>query len=142
MSLGVRLLLPYPNSCQGASPHQQGRGTKMAMLSFCGIDVSKDRLDVMMLPEQQCLSVRNDVDGWADLVEKLRGSAVAAIGLEATGGYERGIMRALLAAGMSVRQINPLRLRQFARASGVVAKNDPIDARMMGACVAVMSTRS
>jgi transposase len=83
----------------------------MAMLSFCGIDVAKDRLDVMVLPEQQCLSVRNDVDGWAELVEQLRSFAVAAIGLEATGGYERGIMRALLAAGMSVRQINPFRLQ-------------------------------
>ena len=113
----------------------------MAMLSFCGIDVAKDRLDVMVLPEQQCLSVRNDVDGWAELVEQLRSFAVAAIGLEATGGYERGIMRALLAAGMSVRQINPFRLRQFARASGVVAKNDPIDARMIASFVAVMPTR-
>jgi len=113
----------------------------MAMLSFCGIDVSKDQLDVMVLPHQQCLSVRNDVDGWAELVAQLRSFAIAAIGLEATGGYERGVMRALLAAGMSVRQINPFRLRQFARASGVVAKNDPLDARMIASFVAVMPTR-
>jgi transposase len=113
----------------------------MAILSFCGIDVSKDRLDVMVLPEQQCLSVHNDAGGWAELVERLRGLAITAIGLEATGGYERGVMRALLAAGMSVRQINPLRLRQFARASGVVAKNDPLDARMIASFVAIMPTR-
>jgi transposase len=113
----------------------------MAMLSFCGIDVSKDRLDVMVLPEQQCLSVGNDAGGWAELVERLRGLAITAIGLEATGGYERGVMRALLAAGMSVRQINPFRLRQFARASGVVAKNDPLDARMIASFVAIMPTR-
>ena len=111
------------------------------MLSFCGIDVSKDRLDVMVLPEQQCLSVGNDAGGWAELVERLRGLAITAIGLEATGGYERGVMRALLAAGMSVRQINPFRLRQFARASGVVAKNDPLDARMIASFVAIMPTR-
>jgi transposase len=111
------------------------------MLSFCGIDVSKDRLDVVVLPEQQCSSVSNDAPGWAELVEKLRDFSIAAIGLEATGGYERGVMRALLAAGMSVRQINPLRLRQFARASGVVAKNDPLDARMIASFVAVMPTR-
>jgi len=114
----------------------------MAMLSFCGIDVSKDRLDIMVLPEQQCLSVHNDASGWAELVERLRSFAIAAIGLEATGGYERGVMRALLAAGMSVRQINPFRLRQFARASGVVAKNDPLDARMIASFVSVMPTRS
>jgi hypothetical protein len=52
MSLELQSLLPYPNSCLGTSPHQQGRDTKM--LSFCGIDVSKDRLDVMVLPEEQC----------------------------------------------------------------------------------------
>jgi transposase len=113
----------------------------MAMLSFCGIDVSKDRLDVMVLPEHQCSSVRNDVAGWADLVERLRGFSIAAIGLEASGGYERGVMRALLAAGMSVRQINPFKLRQFANASGVLAKNDRLDARMIASFVAIMPTR-
>jgi transposase len=113
----------------------------MAMLSFCGIDVSKDRLDVMVLPEQQCSSVRNDVAGWAELVERLRGFSISAIGLEASGGYERGIMRALLAAGLPVRQINPFKLRQFANASGVLAKNDRLDARMIASFVAVMPTR-
>jgi transposase len=69
------------------------------MLSFCGIDVSKDRLDVMVLPEEQCCSVPNDAGGWAALVERLRNFSVAAIGLEASGGYERGVARALLAGG-------------------------------------------
>jgi transposase len=92
------------------------------MLSFWGIDVSKDRLDVMVLPEEQCCSVPNDASGWAALVERLRNFSIAAIGLEASGGYERGIARALLAAGISVRQVNPFKLRQFARASGVLAK--------------------
>ena len=100
----------------------------MPTLSFCGIDVSKDRLDVMVLPEQQCSAVRNDPVGWAELVEQLRGFSIAAIGLEASGGYERGVIRALLAAGMPVRQVNPFKLRQFAKASGVLAKNDPLDA--------------
>ena len=113
----------------------------MAMLSFCGIDVSKDRLDVVVLPEQKCSSVRNDAAGWAELVEWLRGFSIAAIGLEASGGYERGAMRALLAAGMSVRQVNPFKLRQFARASGVLAKNDPLDTRMIASFVAIMPTR-
>jgi hypothetical protein len=51
MSLVFQSFLPYPNSCLGTSPHQQGRDTKMAQRSFCGIDVAKDRLDVMVLPE-------------------------------------------------------------------------------------------
>ena len=63
MSLELQSLLPYPNSCLGTSPHQQERDTKMAMLSFGGIDVSKDRLDVMVLPEEQCSSVPNDAAG-------------------------------------------------------------------------------
>ena len=55
VSLVLQSLLPYPHSCQGTSPHQQGWDTKMAMLSFCGIDVSKDRLDVVVLPEGYAL---------------------------------------------------------------------------------------
>ncbi len=90
----------------------------MAILSFGGIDVSKDRLDVMVLPEEQCSSVSNDAAGWAKLVEQLRGSSIAAIGIEASGGYERGVMRALLAAGVPVRHVNPFKLRQFANERG------------------------
>src|SRR5882724_1339305 len=67
MSLELQSLLPYPNSCLGASPHQQGRDTKMEMLSFGGIDVSKDRLDITVLPDEQCSSVSNDAAGWAEL---------------------------------------------------------------------------
>jgi transposase len=109
------------------------------MLSYC--DVSKDRLDVVVLPNDECFSVRNVDAGWAELVQRLRSFSIAAIGLEASGGYERGLMRALLAANMAVRQVNPFRLRQFAKASGVLAKNDPIDARMIAAFVAIMPTR-
>src|SRR5215471_14786300 len=141
MSLELRSFLPNPNSCLGMNPHQQGRGTKMAMLSFCGIDVSKDRLDVMVLPARQSFAVRNDAAGWAELIARLRGLAIAAIGLEASGGYERGAMRALLAAGLPARQVNPFKLRQFARASGVLAKNDPLDARMIASFVAIMPTQ-
>src|SRR4029077_17895215 len=123
MSLELRSLLPYPNSCLGTSPHQQEGGTKMAMLSYCGIDVSKDRLDVIVLPGQQSFAVPNDAAGWAELIARLRCFAIAAIGLEASGGYERGALRALRAAGLPACQVTPSKLRQFARASGVLAKN-------------------
>src|SRR6266480_6986946 len=119
MSLELQSLLPYPNSCLGSSPHQQGRDTKM--LSFCGIDVSKDRLDVMVLPEGHRSWVPNDVAGWAELVEQLRDCSIA--------------------ADLPVRQVNPFKLRQFARASGVLAKSDPLDARMIASFVATMPTR-
>ena len=52
----------------------------MAMLSFYGIDVSKDRLDVVVLPEQQYSSVRNDAAGGTELIAQLRGFSIAAIG--------------------------------------------------------------
>jgi transposase len=107
MSLVLQSFLPYPDSCLGTSPHQQGWDTKMAELSFGGIDVSKDRLDVLLLPEGLCFSVCNDAPGWAELIVRLRRLAVSAIGLEPSGGYERCIIRALLAAGLSVRRINP-----------------------------------
>jgi transposase len=71
----------------------------------------------------------------------LRGRSIAAIGIEVSGGYERGVTRTLLAAGMPVRQVNPFKLRQFARASGVLAKSDPLDVRMIASFVAIMPTR-
>ena len=142
MSLVLQSLLPYPNSCQGTSPHQQGWDTKMEKLSYGGIDVSKDRLDVVVLPEGWFFSVSNDTAGWTELVARLRPLAVCAIGLEPSGGYERGIIRALLAARLSVRRINPNKLRQFARARGVLAKNDRLDARLMAEYVAIMPTRA
>src|SRR5438309_10340661 len=141
MSLVLRSLLPYPHSCQGTSPHQQGWDMKMAMLSFCGSDVSKDRLDVVVLPEGWFFSVSNDTAGWTELVARLRPLTGSAIGLEPSGGYERGIIRALLAAGLSVRRINPNKLRQFARARGVLAKNDRPDARLIAEYVAIIPTR-
>ena len=87
----------------------------MEKLSYGGIDVSKDRLDVVVLPEGWFFSVSNDTAGWAELVARLHPLAVSAIGLEPSGGYERGIIRALLAAGLSVRRINPNKLRQAGR---------------------------
>ena len=108
---------------------------------YAGIDVSQDRLDVMVLPQGKSFSVANDKAGWSALIERLAGLRLAAVGLEPSGGYERGLIRALLAAGLSVRRINPNRLRQFARARGALAKNDRLDARLIAEYVAIMPTR-
>lgn len=126
----------------GSSPHQQGWDTKMQKLSYGGIDVSKDRLDVMLLPDRRCFSVANSPAGWTELVNRLRGLTIAAIGIEPSGGYERGVIRALLAADLSVRRINPNKLRQFARARGVLAKNDRLDAQLIAEYVAIMPTKA
>src|SRR6516225_9029081 len=63
MSLALQSFLPFPNSCQGTSPHQQGRGTKMTEHCYCGIDVAKDRLDAQVLPHRQRFSVDNNATG-------------------------------------------------------------------------------
>jgi hypothetical protein len=139
--LGAPAYLPYPNSCQGTSPHQQGRDTKVSEPYNIGIDVSIDRLDVAIRPGGRAFCVTNDAAGWAELVAQLPRGAIAAIGLEPSGGYERDVVRILLAAGLSVRRINPNKLRQFARAAGALAKNDRINARLIADYVTVMPTR-
>src|SRR5258705_13027745 len=107
MSLVLQSILPYPHGCQGTNPHQQGWDTKLEKLSYGGIDVSKERLDVVVLPEGRFFSVSNDAAGWAELAARLRPLAVSAIGLEPSGGFERGIIPALLAARRSVPRIHP-----------------------------------
>ena len=141
VSLALQSFLPFPNSCQGTSPHQQGRGTKVSEPYNVGIDVSIDRLDVAIRPGGRTFCVTNDAAGWAELLARLPRGAIAAIGLEPSGGYERDVVRVLLAAGFSVRRINPNKFRQFARAAGAFAKNDRIDARLIADYVTVMPTR-
>ena len=123
------------------NPHQQERGKKVSEPYNVGIDVSIDRLDAAIRPGGSAFSVTNDTAGWAELVARLPRGMIAAIGLEPSGGYERGVVRVLLAAGLSVRRINPTKLRQFARAAGALAKNDRIDARLIADYVTVMPTR-
>jgi transposase len=96
--------------------------------AFVGIDVSKARLDVAVLPSGEAFEVANDEGGRRELVRRLRPLGAAAIGLEASGGYERAVLRTLIEAGLAARLVNPLRVRQFARACGTIAKNDRLDA--------------
>src|SRR3974390_848993 len=115
--------------------------TSASRSAVAGIAVAKDRLDVQVLPHRQRFSVANNATGWAELVERLHALPVAAVGIEPSGGYERGIIRILLAAGLSVRRINPSKLRQFARARGILAKNDRLDAQLIAEYVSIMPTR-
>jgi transposase len=107
-----------------------------------GVDVSKARLDVALLPAGEAFSVANDTAGWAELIERLAGRAVTAVGLEPSGGYERGVIGALLKAGLPVRRVNAARVRQFARAAGVAAKNDRIDAWVIARFVQTLPGRT
>ena len=110
--------------------------------STVGIDVSKLKLDVCALPCGEVLQVGNDAAGWASLVEWLKAKGkVKAIGLEPSGGYEQNLTKALRRAGLPVRSVNPYRLRQYAKALGVLAKNDRIDARLIAQFTAELPTR-
>ncbi|QYO75378.1 IS110 family transposase [Devosia salina] len=100
-----------------------------------GIDVSKDRLDVHVLPGAQVLSVDHAPKGLARLVGLLRRLGVQRIGLEASGGYERAALDVLAQAGFAVCLVPPARVRALAHALGRHAKTDPIDARMIACYV-------
>lgn len=108
---------------------------------YVGIDVSKARLDVAV-SESDVFAVANDADGIAVLIERLSPLRPVAIGLEASGGYERRALKMLQAAGLPVRRIDSWRLRQFAKAQGVRAKTDPIDAAMIGRFLAALPAQT
>ena len=105
-------------------------------MRYVGIDVSKDRLDVHVLPEGQSFSVARDGKGLAELVERLSALRPERIGIEATGGFETVAAAALAGAGLPVVVVNPAQVRHFAQALGQRAKTDPIDAAMIARFVA------
>ncbi len=106
-----------------------------------GIDVAKDWLDVAVIETNERLRVDNDPEGWAELIGRLKRSKVDAIGLEPSGGYERGLVKALHKAGLPARNVNPYKLRHYARALGRLAKNDRIDAQLIARYTAELPTR-
>lgn len=98
-----------------------------------GIDVSKDRLDVACIPEMvlSCAACANDAAGHAALVQMLKTLGPRLIVIEATGGYHRLLAAALGAANLPLVIVNPRQVRDFARAMGVLAKTDKIDALVL-----------
>lgn len=93
-----------------------------------GIDVSKAHLDWAQWPTGSSGRQANDDQGVAELVAHCQGLKVERVVLEATGGYEVGCATALLAAGLPVVVVNPRQVRDFARAVGLLAKTDALDA--------------
>lgn len=96
-----------------------------------GIDVSKARLDVAQLPDAETWSVTNEGASIRTAVERLAVLAPHLIVLEATGGYERAVVAALAAAQLPVVVANPRQIRAFARAIGLLAKTDRLDAGLL-----------
>lgn len=96
-----------------------------------GVDVAKQKLDLARSDTQTVAQFANDDDGIAALIRSLQPSRPALIVVEATGGYETRLLHALLDADMPVARVNPTQVRHFAKALGVAAKTDAIDARVL-----------
>jgi transposase len=101
------------------------------MTTHVGIDVSMATLAVYLLPQEQAFTVSNSPEGHQQLLRRLDRKGLENILLEATGGYERAVMKVLLHAGLPVTRVNPRRARAFAIAAGKIAKTDPIDAALL-----------
>jgi len=103
----------------------------MAKQHFVGLDVSKQQLDVAIFPTGKSFSCSNSYAGHKKLVQRLRRLKPALIVLEASGGYESAAARALAQADLPVTVVNPRRVRDFAKATGELAKTDKIDAAVL-----------
>ena len=99
--------------------------------TIIGVDISKDRLDCHRLPDQETLSLANNVAGWRALIRWIGDAPVARVVFEATGAYHRGFERALAKAGLPLCKINPRQVRRFAEALGRHAKTDAVDAAIL-----------
>jgi transposase len=98
---------------------------------FVGIDVAKEWVDVYERPTGLTMRVANDPDGWATLVARYTAPPPTRIVLEATGGYEVGLVTQLDLAGLPPAVMNPLAIRRFAQSLGKRAKTDRLDAAVL-----------
>ena len=98
---------------------------------FVGIDVSKAYLDVYVRPSGESFRVSHDDAGFVTLIACMRRLAPTVVVLEATGGYEVTVAVALAGARLPVAVVNPRQIRDFARATGQLAKTDALDARVI-----------
>jgi len=101
-----------------------------------GIDTSKDKLDIAIDAITTCWQVENTAIGWRHVAARLAAAGVTRVGIEATGGYERGVVRYLREKGFTVLVLQPTQVKAYARMHLRRAKNDKIDAALIAACAA------
>lgn len=100
--------------------------------SVCvGIDISKAQLDIVVEPGGESLTVPYDAQGLATLIARLSQISPRRIVVEATGGLERALLRAMVDAALPVIAVNPRQVRDFAKATGQLAKTDALDAAVL-----------
>lgn len=107
--------------------------SEMVVEKFVGIDVSKAALDVCIEPLDQMLHVANDEVGIGQIVKQMKQVGPTLIVMEATGGLEVRLASELASQGLPVAVINPRQARDFAKATGQLAKTDTVDARVLAA---------
>lgn len=98
---------------------------------FIGIDVSKEKLDVAVRPTGEFMSFSNNEDGISCLVDFVKSFSPNLVVLEATGGLETAAVGVLADKGLPVVVVNPRQVRDFAKATGTLAKTDEIDAHLI-----------
>ena len=103
------------------------------MEKFVGIDISKDTLDVCIDPGAEALHVAYDDKGIEAICHRLKAESPTLIVVEATGGLEMRLASELAALGLNIAVINPRQARDFAKATGQLAKTDRVDAAMLAA---------
>ena len=102
------------------------------MSVYVGIDVSQERLDVALRPGEEVWSLPHRPEGLEELIRRLKQlSGLEAILLEAGGGFVEAVAAALGAEGLPVVVVNPRQVREFARATGKLAKTDALDAQVL-----------
>jgi transposase len=104
-----------------------------AVVMWIGIDVAKASLDVAWGGGEDArhFSAENSASGWASLIHQLPPASESRVVVEATGGYERALVTALVEGGYRVAVVNPRQVRDFAKALGILAKTDRIDALVL-----------
>ena len=103
----------------------------MAVNQGVGIDVSKHHLDVYLDPDNRFFRVANDAEGIDRLTKVLQTYTVDLIAIESTGGYEREVLNQLVECQLPVARVNPRQVRDFAKAMGLLAKTDKLDAAVL-----------
>jgi transposase len=110
---------------------RKNMSTTLSTDCFVGIDVSSQTLDVCLLPAGEAFSENNSGKGIERSVRRLKKAGPTLVVVEATGGYERTLVLALAEAGLPTAVVNPRQVRDFARARGILAKTDAIDADVL-----------
>lgn len=116
---------------QGRVPFDNPTDAMNTDQAFIGIDVAKDRLDLDTCPCAEPWHTTNDAQGITEVLERLPALKPQLIVVEATGGYEHALAAALASNGHPVVVVNPRQVRDFARATGQLAKTDAIDAKIL-----------